>query len=142
MRRERTSGGAVANVEDLLRILILIPQAICAGIVIVFVVSYFFKAYILSNRNNDSFWWHFGELRFYALDTDWWSGFVISVSIVLAVVAIIIVCWVSSVYCAQSITERSNNLDLENMRLYSLHPGRIVQQPSQGFYNPHYIQTE
>lgn len=118
-RQSTESTYVLDSFEKILRIAALIPQAICAIVVVVVIMSYMFKAYILSDRNNDSYWWHFGELRFYAWDIDWWNGFVISMAIVLGIVALLAVCWIINIYCAYTISERNRKLELERLRASS-----------------------
>lgn len=78
-------------------------------------MSYLFKAYIVSDKNQDSFWWHFGEVRFYAWDGDWWDGFVVSSSIILGGIAIIVVLWLISIYCTYRIDARRTHLEMRRL---------------------------
>lgn len=116
-RREMTESrnNTLDSLEKLVKFVVLVPQAICSLIILVIVMSYLFKAYIVSDRNQDSYWWHFGEVRFYAWDGDWWDGFVVSTSVILVGIAIIIVLWLISIFCSYRIDTRRSQLEMRRL---------------------------
>lgn len=101
--------------ERALRVMALIPKALCAAFVLIIIMAFAWKASILSNRNNDSYWWHFGELHFYALDDDFWVGFVISVGIVIGMFLVLLVCYGLSAYYAHYYNKRKQKHELAKL---------------------------
>jgi hypothetical protein len=92
--------------ERLLRILRDLPKAICWSGMLILMMSYAVKATIISYRNDDSFWWHFGELRFYAWDEDFWTSFVLSFGIFFVFILLLLFIWFGSVYYTQRLKKR------------------------------------
>lgn len=118
-RRQNESISAMDSLEKMLRIATILPQAFCAMITMIVVMSYLIKAFILSDRNDDSYWWHFGELKFYALDEDWWSSCMISLSIVLGVAVLLILCWMVNFYCMVRISNKQSTIEMNKLETYA-----------------------